>query len=104
MEKYMKADEGVEIGRVYLGLASALTNAGEIELASVAAGYGVKIIKSEMSKGKGLSRASLYLALYGYECGDRESAMAFIDLGFNCRDLDQATYKKLAYLYDALTL
>ena len=104
MEKYMKADEGVEIGRVYLGLASALTNAGEMELASVAAGYGVKIIKSEMSKGKGLSRASLYLALYGYECGDRESAMAFIDLGFNCRDLDQATYKKLAYLYDALTL
>lgn len=104
IEKYFKANEGVEVGRAYLGLASALTNAGEIELASVAAGYGVTSIKCEMSKGKALARASLYLALYDYERGDKESAIASIDLGLNCRDLDRSTYEKLISLYDNLNL
>ena len=102
IDKFAKADEGVEIGRVYLGLASALTSAGEMEMAATAAGYGVKILKEEMSKGKGLSRASLYLALYNYERGDKESALASVDIGINSKDLDRSTYKKLVGLYENL--
>ncbi len=102
IDKFAKADEGVEIGRVYLGLASALTSAGETEMAATAAGYGVKLLKEEMSKGKSLSRASLYMALYNYERGDKDSAIASVDIGMNSKDLDRSTYKKLIGLYESL--
>ncbi len=104
MEKFTKADEGVEIGRVYLGLASALTSANELEIASVAAGYGLKSINDDMAKGKNLARASLYKALYYCERKEKESAVASIDLGLNCKDLDISTYNKLVTLYDSLKL
>ena len=61
-----------------------------------------KVLKEEMSKGKGLSRASLYLALYNYERGDKESALASVDIGINSKDLDRSTYKKLVGLYENL--
>ena len=104
MEKFSKAGEGVEIGRVYLGLASALTSANELEMASVAAGYGLKAINDDMAKGKNIARASLYRALYYCERKEKESAVASIDLGLNCKDLDFSTYNKLVTLYDSLKL
>ncbi len=103
IEKFKKADENVEIGRAYLGLASALTYANEIDMASIAAGYGLKHLKLDMSKGKNIARASLYKALYDSERGDKDSAIAAIDLGLNCKDLDVSTYNKLTTLYDNLS-
>ena len=102
MAKFEKADEKVEMGRVYLGLASALNAANEIEMASIAAGYGLKLINEDMAKGKHLARASLYKALYDYERGDKDSAIASIDVGMNSKDLDYSTYNKLVSLYDSL--
>lgn len=102
MTKFEKADEKVEMGRVYLGLASALNSANEIEMASIAAGYGLKLINEDMAKGKHLARASLYKALYDYERGDKDSAIASIDVGMNSKDLDYSTYNKLVSLYDSL--
>ena len=104
MEKFSKAEEGVEMGRVYLGLASALTSAKETDMASIAAGYGLALIKKDMAKGKNIARASLYKALYYFERKDKESAIASIDLGLNCKDLDFSTYNKLISLYDSLKL
>lgn len=104
MDKFSKAGEGVEIGRVYLGLASALTSANEMEMASIAAGYGLKSIKDDMAKGKNLARASLYRALYFCERKEKEEAVASIDLGLNCKDLDVSTYNKLVTLYNSLKL
>ena len=102
MEKFSKADESVEMGRVYLGLASALTSANETDMASIAAGYGLKLISNDMAKGKNIARASLYKALYFYERKDKDSAVASIDLGLNCKDLDFSTYNKLINLYESL--
>lgn len=102
MTKFEKADEKVEMGRVYLGLASALSAANETEMASIAAGYGLKLINEDMAKGKHLARASLYKALYDYERGDKDSAIASIDVGMNSKDLDYSTYNKLVSLYDSL--
>ena len=104
LEKFAKADELVEMGRVYLGLASTLTNVNETEMASVAAGYGIKLINQDMARGKHISRACLYKALYDYERGDKESAVASIDVGLNCKDLDFSTYNKLVSLYDNLKI
>ena len=104
MDKFSKAGEGVEIGRVYLGLASALATAKETEMASIAAGYGIKAINDDMAKGKNIARASLYKALYFCERKDKEAAVASIDLGLNCKDLDFSTYNKLVTLYDSLKL
>lgn len=104
MDKFSKAGEGVEIGRVYLGLASALTSANELEIASIAAGYGLKAINEDMAKGKNIARASLYRALYFCERKEKEEAVASIDLGLNCKDLDFSTYNKLVTLYDSLKL
>lgn len=104
MDKFEKADEKVEMGRVYLGLASALTSAKETEMASLAAGYGLKLIKEDMARGKNIARASLYKALYDHERKDNESALASIDLGLNCKDLDFSTYNKLISLYDNLSM
>ena len=102
MVKFEKANERVEMGRVYLGLASALTSANETEMASTAAGYGLKLINEDMAKGKHIARASLYKALYDYERGDKDSAIATIDVGMNCKDLDYSTYNKLVSLYESL--
>ena len=102
LEKFKKADELVEMGRVYLGLASALNSDNETYMASIAAGYGLKLIKEDMSRGKHIARASLYKALYDVESGDKESAIATIDLGLNCKDLDFSTYNKLVSLYDTI--
>ena len=104
LDKFSKADELVEMGRVYLGLASTLTSANEIEMASIAAGYGLKLINQDMSRGKHISRACLYKALYDYERGDKDSAIASIDVGLNCKDLDFSTYNKLVSLYDNLKI
>ena len=104
MDKFEKADEKVEMGRVYLGLASALTAAEETDMASLAAGYGLKLIKEDMARGKNIARASLYKALYDHERKDNESALASIDLGLNCKDLDFSTYNKLISLYDNLSM
>ena len=102
LEKFEKADDGVEMGRVYLGLASALTHENEMDMASISAGYGLKLINEDMSKGKNLARACLYKALYDYERKDTDAAIAKIDLGLNCKDLDYSTYNKLVSLYENL--
>ena len=102
MKNFEKADEKVEMGRVYLGLASTLNSANETEMASIAAGYGLKLIKEDMNRGKHIARASLYKALYDYERGDKDSAFASIDVGLNCKDLDYSTYNKLVSLYNSL--
>lgn len=102
LEKFAKANEGVEMGRTYLGLASALTADNEIDMASIAAGYGLKLINEDMAKGKNIARASLYKALYDCERNDKDSAIASIDLGLNCKDLDFSTYNKLISLYESL--
>jgi tetratricopeptide (TPR) repeat protein len=104
MDNFTKAGEGAEVGRVYLGLASALTSANELEMASVAAGYGLKSINDEMAKGKNIARASLYKALYYCERKEKEEAVASIDLGLNCKDLDISTYNKLVTLYNSMKL
>ncbi len=104
LDKFEKADELVEMGRVYLGLASTLTSANEREMAAIAAGYGLKLINQDISRGKHISRACLYKALYEYERGDKESAVASIDVGLNCKDLDFSTYNKLVSLYDNLKI
>ena len=57
-----------------------------------------------MVKGKNIARASLYKALYYCERKEKESAVASIDLGLNCKDLDISTYNKLVTLYDSLKL
>ena len=73
-------------------------------MASLAAGYGLKLIKEDMARGKNIASASLYKALYDHERKDNESALASIDLGLNCKDLDFSTYNKLISLYDNLSM
>ena len=100
--RFEEAGEKAEVGRAYLGIASALTNAGEKGMAATAAGYGLKLLNDEIACGRNVARASLYMALYHYECGDKEAAIASVNAGLDDKKLDRATYNKLVTLYDSL--
>ena len=102
IDRFTKANEKAEIGRAYLGIASALTSAGETELAATAAGYGMKLLNEEIASGKNVARASLYTALYYNERGDKDSAMNSVTKGLTASSMERSTYNKLVTLYDSL--
>ncbi len=102
IDRFTKVDEKTETGRAYLGIASALTSAGETELAATAAGYGMKLLNEEIASGKNIARASLYTALYYNERGDKDSAMNSVTKGLTASNMEHSTYNKLVTLYDSL--
>ncbi len=102
MNYFKAADDTAEIGRTWLGIASALHSAGEASLAAKAAGYGLKAIHHELAANPGNSRANLYLALYHYERDDRVAAHKAIERGLSSKTGEAATRKRLTAILNAM--
>lgn len=81
MKYFVAAQDLAEVGRTYLGIASALNSAGEKDAGALAAGYGLQALNQELSVHSGNSRAHLYLALFHYDRGDQMSARKSIERG-----------------------
>ncbi len=102
--KYFKAaDDVAEIGRSWLGLASALHTSGETSLAATTAGYGIKALHHELAANPGNSRANLYLALYHYERGDKVAARQAIERGLASQSCERSTRQRLTAVLNAIS-
>ena len=101
MRYYMLADETAEIGRVYLALAAALAEANELEYSSIASGYGLRALKEELEQNPENSRASLYLAIYLHESGNKVKAIATAKKGLDFAT-DSQTERQLMSLINAM--
>ncbi len=101
MKHFAAARDYAEIGRTYLGLASALSSSGEIELAAVAAGYGLAALDSELRQNPTNARASLYVALYHFERNDMAAARQVLNRGL-AGECDPVTRKRLTSLLNSI--
>lgn len=81
MKYFTMAQDLSEIGRTYLGVSSALKNAGEIDLATIAADYGLNVLNQEIARKPANARAHLYLALYHFDSGDKVAARKSVEYG-----------------------
>lgn len=81
IDRFSKIDDRVEMGRVYLALASALTSANEMETAAIAAGYGMKLINSDAKRDMHKTRGALYTALYEYQREEYQKALTTVFIG-----------------------
>ncbi|MDD3145967.1 MAG: hypothetical protein PHD82_01585, partial [Candidatus Riflebacteria bacterium] len=102
MNYFKAADDTAEIGRTWLGIASALHSAGENSLAARAAGYGMLALKHELSVNPKNSRANLYLALYHYERDDRVAARQSIERGLASENGEAGTRRRLTAILNAM--
>ncbi|PKL43627.1 MAG: hypothetical protein CVV41_07590 [Candidatus Riflebacteria bacterium HGW-Riflebacteria-1] len=101
MKHFAAARDYAEIGRTYLGLASALNASGESELSALAAGYGLGAIEADLQQNPGNGRACLYTALYWYERNDKVSARKALNRGLAGAS-DQATRQRLTAMLTSL--
>lgn len=81
MKYFVAANDLAEVGRTYLGLASALNAAGEKQQASLATAYGLQALNQELAAHQQNNRAYLYLALYQFDRGDKIAARRIIEKG-----------------------
>lgn len=102
MQHFNTARDTAEIGRTYLGLASALNSAGETSLAATAAGFGIKALNQELAANPASSRANLYLALFHYERGDKVAARKAIDRGL-ASECERSTRTRLTAILNAIS-
>ena len=101
MKHFAAARDYAEIGRTYLGLASALASSGETESAAVAAGYGLAALDAELQQNPADGRASLYTALYYFERNDKTAARKVLNRGM-AGQCDPQTRKRLTALLNSL--
>ena len=101
MKHFAAASDYAEIGRTYLGLASALASSGETEVAAVAAGYGLASLEAELQQNPANGRASLYVALYHFERNDVTAARQVLNRGL-AGENDPITRKRLTALLNNL--
>lgn len=101
MQYFNVAQDTAEIGRTYLGIASALNSVGETALAGTAVAFGMKALNQELARNPGNSRANLYLALYYYERGDKVAARKAIDHGL-AYECERTTRTRLTAIFNAI--
>ena len=100
---FQAAGDVAEIGRTWLGIASALNSSGETALAATAAGYGLKALHHELAANPGNGRANLYVALYHYERGDKVAARRAVERGLASQNSERSTRNRLAAILEALS-
>ncbi len=103
MHYFKAADDIAEIGRTWLGIASALHATGETTLAATTAGYGLKALHHELAANPGNSRANLYMALYHYERGDRVAARQAVERGLASQKCERSTRNRLTSILNAIS-
>jgi len=103
MKYFKKAGDNSEIGRTWLGLASALHTAGESAMAATTAGYGLKALHHELAANPGNGRANLYIALYHYERGDKVAARQAIERGLASQSCERSTRTRLTAILNAIS-
>lgn len=103
MKYFKKAGDNSEIGRAWLGLASALHTAGETAMAATTAGYGLKALHHELAANPGNGRANLYIALYHYERGDKVAARQAIERGLASQSCERSTRTRLTAILNAIS-
>ena len=101
MKYFANARDYAEIGRTYLGIASALASSGETEIAAVAAGYGLAALDAELQQNPANGRASLYAALYHFERNDMAAARQALNRGLSGK-CDAVTRKRLTTLLSSI--
>ena len=101
MKHFADARDYAEIGRTYLGIASALNACGESDLSAIAAGYGLGAVNADLQQNPGNGRAHLYMALYWFERNDQVAARQAINRGL-AGESDQATRQRLTAMLNNL--
>ena len=101
MKHFAAARDYAEIGRTYLGLASALNASGESEMSALAAGYGLGALNADLQQNPGNGRAYLYTALYWYERNDKASACQALNRGLAGAS-DPATRQRMTAMLSGL--
>jgi len=101
MKYFAAARDSAEIGRTYLGIASALNAGGESELSALAAGYGLGAMNADLQQNPGNGRAHLYTALYWFERNNQVAARQAINRGLTGKS-DQATRQRLTAMMNNL--
>lgn len=101
MKHFAAASDYAETGRTYLGLASALGNCGEVELSSLAAGFGLASLDAALQQNPANGRAYLYSALYHFERNDKVTARQVINRGLGCEN-DPLTRQRFTAILDNL--
>ncbi len=101
MKYFVAAQDLAEVGRTYLGLASALSSAGEKDAAALAAGYGLQALEQELSVHNRNNRAHLYLALFHYDRGDKVAARKSIERGLAV-DGESLTRQRLTAMLNSI--
>ncbi|KAF1082296.1 MAG: hypothetical protein GQF41_1017 [Candidatus Rifleibacterium amylolyticum] len=101
MKHFAAAHDYAEIGRTYLGLASALASSGENDKAAIAAGYGLASLDAALQQNPANGRANLYVALYHFERNDLTAARQELNRGLAGK-CDQHTRKRLTALLSSL--
>lgn len=100
---FQAAGDVAEIGRTWLGIASALNSSGETALAATAAGYGMKALHHELAANPENARANLYIALYNYERGDKVAARRAVERGLASQSIERPTRNRLSAILEALS-
>lgn len=101
MKYFVAAQDLAEVGRTYLGIASALNSAGEKDAAALAAGYGLQALEQELSVHNRNNRAHLYLALFHYDRGDKVAARKSIERGLAV-DGESLTRQRLTAMLNSI--